>query len=275
MSVLPVQRELFTQLSDQINQQPSFEPIEHDDVFVEKEESQEVKVTYIGSDIDLLQMSSLSKNEIPNISITEEVAPQSAQKNEQSNTQPTDPSFVDIMQLNALSQNGTMKVQLSQAQEDDILAQIKEPFLENEAQKVLEEKKPKFSLSTVCQKMTARLSKFLSFFSFKKTSKQESKEETREVNEVQIVKVEQRKVEQSSENLAKILEKLPKSLLDKLNQLQEEKKIKGAFLNATRRYEAVINSSARKYSKLTLEQKTDLALQEGARVISNALNILK
>ena len=275
MSVLPVQRELFTQLSDQINQQPSFEPIEHDDVFVEKEESQEVKVTYIGSDIDLLQMSSLSKNEIPNISITEEVAPQSAQKNEQSNTQPTDPSFVDIMQLNALSQNGTMKVQLSQAQEDDILAQIKEPFLENEAPKVLEEKKPKFSLSTVCQKMTARLSKFLSFFSFKKTSKQESKEETREVNEVQIVKVEQRKVEQSSENLAKILEKLPKSLLDKLNQLQEEKKIKGAFLNATRRYEAVINSSARKYSKLTLEQKTDLALQEGARVISNALNILK
>lgn len=275
MSVLPVQRELFTQLSDQINQQPSFEPIEHDDVFVEKEESQEVKVTYIGSDIDLLQMSSLSKNEIPNISITEEVAPQSAQKNEQSNTQPTDPSFVDIMQLNALSQNGTMKVQLSQAQEDDILAQIKEPFLENEAPKVLEEKKPKFSLSRVCQKMTARLSKFLSIFSFKKTSKQESKEETREVNEVQIVKVEQRKVEQSSENLAKILEKLPKSLLDKLNQLQEEKKIKGAFLNATRRYEAVINSSARKYSKLTLEQKTDLALQEGARVISNALNILK
>jgi hypothetical protein len=275
MSVLPVQRELFTQLSDQINQQPSFEPIEHDDVFVEKEESQEVKVTYIGSDIDHLQMSSLSKNEIPNISITEEVAPQSAQKNEQSNTQPTDPSFVDIMQLNALSQNGTMKVQLSQAQEDDILAQIKEPFLENEAPKVLEEKKPKFSLSRVCQKMTARLSKFLSFFSFKKTPKQESKEETREVNEVQIVKVEQRKVEQSSENLAKILEKLPKSLLDKLNQLQEEKKIKGAFLNATRRYEAVINSSARKYSKLTLEQKTDLALQEGARVISNALNILK
>ena len=196
-------------------------------------------------------------------------------KNEQSNTQSTDPSFVDIMQLSALSQNGKSEVQLTQAQEDDILAQIKEPVLQNESPKVLEEKKAKFSFSRVCQKVTAKFSKFLSFFSFKKATKQEKKEETREVNEVQILKVEQRKVEESSENLAKILEKLPKSLLDKLNQLQDEKKIKGAFFNASKRYEAVINSSARKYSKLTLEQKTDIALQEGARVISNALNVLK
>lgn len=257
MSVLPTQTGLFRELSNNFN--PILHgQIEHDEVFVEKEEeeaSQQAMELHKGSDVDLLQMRALSQNQIPNVLITEEdrVAPE--EQNEP---------------LNALDE-----AEITQANENAILAKIKEPLLESELPKVLEEKKPNFSLSRVCQKITATFSGFLSLFSFKRATTQENRKETREVNEVQIVKVEERKVEQSSENLAKILEKLPKSLLDKLNQLQDEKKIKEAFLKASIRYEAVIHSSARKYSNLTLEQKTDFALQEGARVISNALNALK
>jgi hypothetical protein len=256
MSVLPLRTELFGPAYDLMNQQAA-QPAQPVDSLFENEELQEENGSTLGSGIDPIAMTALlPESQIPKISNIALADTAVAQKNERLNPESTEPSKLD---------------HVSDGQ-NEIIAQIEKPDLQKEALKVSNNSQPKFSLLRVCQRISNKL---FSLFSFRRGTNHQNKEETKEVNEVEIVKVQERKVEHSSENLAKILDKLPKSLLDKFNQFQEENKIKVAFSKATKRYEAVINSSARKYSKLTLEEKTDLALQEGARVISNALNALK
>jgi|GEM_PF-2344112 len=256
MSVLPLRTELFRPASDLMNQQAA-QPAQPVDALFENEELQEENGSTLGSGIDPIAMTALlPESQISKISNIAQADTAVAQNNEQVNAESTEPSKLD---------------HVSDGQ-NDIIAQIENPDSQKEPLQVANTSQSKFSLSAVCRRISKKL---FSLFSFRRGTNHQNKEETKEIKEVEIVKVQERKVEHSSENLAKILDKLPKSLLAKLNQFQEENKIKAAFSKATKRYEAVINSSARKYSKLTLEQKTDLALQEGARVISNALNILK
>lgn len=259
MSVLPLRTELFGPAYDLMNQQAAQpdQPAQPVDSLFENEKLQEENGSTLGSGIDPIAMTALlPESQIPNISNIALADTAVAQNNEQLNAESTEPSKLD---------------HVSDGQNESI-AQIENPDSQKEALKVSNTRQSEFSLWAVYRRISNKLS---SLFSFRRGTNHENKEETKEVNKVEIVKVQERKVEHSSENLAKILDKLPKSLLAKLNQFQEEKKIKAAFSKATKRFEAVINSSARKYSKLTLEQKTDLALQEGARVISNALNALK
>lgn len=132
-----------------------------------------------------------------------------------------------------------------------------------------------FSLGGVFQRIGAKLRALFSFGARRSEVARQKDKKVEEDQEVEIKRVNERQVGQQSEVLKKIISKLPRSLSDKLTKFENEKKIIEALSNATVRYQAVISSSARRYSNLTVEQKTDCALQEGARVISTALNSLK